>query len=195
MLVSKIHPQCYDFTQDTHNGPSNECQKPVNQITRNSKLKCYSGPLLRALFNDGSDKLVLISQRLAPLSIQQICGLSQSSVAHQNSRRKYKRGSRCYPRLCTWRATCSWPLTELHQPCRPGSRRSFDSSYRWGYYTGFACDLASQWRVPQQVYPLLFEICPLTMRTHGILLVKDALSLTNFCSTDGGLLRPGIDFS
>ena len=48
--------------------------------------------------------------------------------------------------------------------------------------------------VSQQVYPLLFEICPLTMRTQGILLVKDAIFLINFCST-GGLFRPDHDFS
>ena len=34
----------------------------------------------------------------------------------------------------------------------------------------------------QQTYPHLFEICPLIMRTEGILLVKDAVLITTLCS-------------
>jgi hypothetical protein len=41
----------------------------------------------------------------------------------------------------------------------------------------------------QEIYPHLFEICPLTMRTQGILLVKDATLLINHCLTDGGSSR------
>jgi len=43
----------------------------------------------------------------------------------------------------------------------------------------------------QQTYPHLFEICPLIMRTQGILLVKDAVM--TFCSADSGLFYPVID--
>ncbi|KAF9643250.1 hypothetical protein BDM02DRAFT_3123697 [Thelephora ganbajun] len=41
----------------------------------------------------------------------------------------------------------------------------------------------------QQIYPRLFEICPLTMRTEGILLVKDVVFFIALCSTDG--VEPG----
>ena len=34
------------------------------------------------------------------------------------------------------------------------------------------------------MYPLLFDMCPLTMRTQGILLVRDAVSILDFHSTD-----------
>ena len=37
----------------------------------------------------------------------------------------------------------------------------------------------------QETYPHLFEICPLTMRTQGVLLVKDTILLITLCSTDG----------
>jgi hypothetical protein len=67
MLVLEIHLQCYNFMRNTHNGPSNKCQKLVNRMTRNSKLKCCSAPLPRVSSNDGSDQLALISQRLATL--------------------------------------------------------------------------------------------------------------------------------
>ena len=38
---------------------------------------------------------------------------------------------------------------------------------------------------PQQAYPILFEICPLTMRTQGILLVRDTTLLLGILPTDG----------
>ena len=39
---------------------------------------------------------------------------------------------------------------------------------------------------PQQnAYPILFEICPLTMRTQGILLVRDAILLLGLLAADG----------
>ena len=37
----------------------------------------------------------------------------------------------------------------------------------------------------QQAYPILFEICPLTMRTQGILLVRDAILLLGALPVDG----------
>ena len=39
--------------------------------------------------------------------------------------------------------------------------------------------------LPQQTYPFLFEICPLTMRTQGILFVRDAILLVNTIPADG----------
>ena len=36
----------------------------------------------------------------------------------------------------------------------------------------------------QRVYPLLFDICPLTMRTQGILLVRDATLVLNSNTAD-----------
>lgn len=45
----------------------------------------------------------------------------------------------------------------------------------------------------QQTYPQLFEICPLIMRTQGMLLVKDAILIMTFCSTDGVLSRLVVD--
>ena len=49
--------------------------------------------------------------------------------------------------------------------------------------------------VAQDIYPHLFEICPLIMRTQGILLVKDALSITTrrLRLDDGALSRLPID--
>ena len=38
----------------------------------------------------------------------------------------------------------------------------------------------------QEAYPLLFEICPLIMRTQGILLVKDVVLIVTLCSAGGG---------
>jgi len=38
----------------------------------------------------------------------------------------------------------------------------------------------------QETYPCLFEICPLTMRTQGILLVKDVTLLVDRCLNGGG---------
>ena len=48
----------------------------------------------------------------------------------------------------------------------------------------------------QKAYPILFEICPLTMRTKGILLVRDAILLLGLLPTDGEhyVLTPSIDF-
>jgi len=40
---------------------------------------------------------------------------------------------------------------------------------------------------PQETYSQLFEICPLTMRTQGVLLVRDAISTMALCSADGEL--------
>ena len=37
----------------------------------------------------------------------------------------------------------------------------------------------------QQVYPVLFKICPLTMRTQTILLVRDTILILNLRPTDG----------
>jgi hypothetical protein len=37
----------------------------------------------------------------------------------------------------------------------------------------------------QRAYPILFEICPLTMRTEGILLVKDTILLLGVIPADG----------
>ena len=45
--------------------------------------------------------------------------------------------------------------------------------------------------VAQQTYPHLFEICPLIMRTQGILLVRDAI--VAFCSADSALSYFTID--
>ena len=36
----------------------------------------------------------------------------------------------------------------------------------------------------QRTYPLLFDICPLTMRTQGILLVRDAVLFLNSYPAD-----------
>ena len=44
----------------------------------------------------------------------------------------------------------------------------------------------------QGTYPHLFEICPLIMRTQGILLVRDAMLIMTLCSTGGGLSHPSI---
>ena len=41
--------------------------------------------------------------------------------------------------------------------------------------------------IAQEIYPHLFEIRPLIMRTQGILLIKDAVMIMSFCSADGGL--------
>jgi len=43
---------------------------------------------------------------------------------------------------------------------------------------------------PQETYPHLFEICPLTMRTRGILLVKDAILTMTLSLADGASLSP-----
>ena len=45
----------------------------------------------------------------------------------------------------------------------------------------------------QQTYPQLFEICPLTMRTQAILLVKGVILTMSLCSADGGSSQPDID--
>jgi len=45
----------------------------------------------------------------------------------------------------------------------------------------------------QQTYPHLFDICPLTMRTQGILLVKDAILMMASCSADRGSLHFLVD--
>lgn len=50
-------------------------------------------------------------------------------------------------------------------------------------------------RPSQEVYPVLFKICPLTMRTQTILLVRDTVDMLNLRPTDGKyrlrlLLRP-----
>jgi len=45
----------------------------------------------------------------------------------------------------------------------------------------------------QQTYPHLFEICPLVMRTQGILLVKDAVLTTALCSADSRLFHIVVD--
>ena len=39
--------------------------------------------------------------------------------------------------------------------------------------------------LPQRTYPLLIEICPLTMRTQGILFVRDVILLLNATPADG----------
>jgi len=39
----------------------------------------------------------------------------------------------------------------------------------------------------QQTYPILFKICPLIMRTRGILFVRDVIVHLNFLSADGKL--------
>ena len=43
----------------------------------------------------------------------------------------------------------------------------------------------------QQTYSLLFEICPLIMRTQAVLLVRDAI--VAFCSADSASSRLVID--
>ena len=47
--------------------------------------------------------------------------------------------------------------------------------------------------VAQETYPHLFEICPLIMRTQGILLVKDAVLIMPFCSADSGLSQCSVN--
>ena len=47
----------------------------------------------------------------------------------------------------------------------------------------------------QETYPHLFEICPLIMRTQGILLVKDAVLTITRCSAEGGSSHPVIQYS
>jgi len=47
----------------------------------------------------------------------------------------------------------------------------------------------------QQTYPHLFEICPLIMRTQGILLVKDAISITTLCSAGSGSFHLVVDLA
>jgi hypothetical protein len=44
----------------------------------------------------------------------------------------------------------------------------------------------------QETYPHLFEICPLTMRTQGILLIKDAALFMSITSAEGGLSHPVV---
>ena len=39
--------------------------------------------------------------------------------------------------------------------------------------------------LPQQAYPFLYKICPLTMRTRGILFVRDVILLLNAVPTNG----------
>ena len=45
----------------------------------------------------------------------------------------------------------------------------------------------------QQTYPHLFEICPLIMRTQGILLVKDVVLITTLCSAGGRSFHLVVD--
>ena len=45
---------------------------------------------------------------------------------------------------------------------------------------------------PQQTYPFLFETCPLTMRTQGILFVRDVILLLNAIPADGEHYAPGF---
>ena len=40
-------------------------------------------------------------------------------------------------------------------------------------------------RLPQQSYPFLFKICPLIMRTQGVLLARDVILLSNAIPADG----------
>ena len=47
----------------------------------------------------------------------------------------------------------------------------------------------------QDTYPHLFEICPLIMRTQGILLVKDAVLIVTRCSAEGGSFNPTVEFT
>ena len=47
--------------------------------------------------------------------------------------------------------------------------------------------------VVQGTYPVLFEICPLIMRTQGILLVRDAMLIMTLCTAGGGLSHSLID--
>ena len=47
----------------------------------------------------------------------------------------------------------------------------------------------------QETYPHLFEICPLIMRTQGILLVKDVVLITTRYSAEGGPSHPVIELS
>ena len=49
--------------------------------------------------------------------------------------------------------------------------------------------------VVQETYPHLFEICPLIMRTQGILLVKDVVLITTRYSAEGGPSQPITEFS
>ena len=44
----------------------------------------------------------------------------------------------------------------------------------------------------QRAYPILFEICPLTMRTQGILLVRDVIMLLNGLPVDGERYAPPL---
>jgi len=45
----------------------------------------------------------------------------------------------------------------------------------------------------QQTYPHLFEICPLIMRTQGILFVRDAVSTMALCSAGSGSFHLVVD--
>ena len=41
----------------------------------------------------------------------------------------------------------------------------------------------------KETYPILFDICPLIMRTEGILLVRDATLLLGFYASGGEFYR------
>lgn len=47
----------------------------------------------------------------------------------------------------------------------------------------------------QKAYPHLFDMCPLIMRTQGVLLVRDAVLVMKLCSADGRLYHNVVDSS
>ena len=72
----------------------------------------------------------------------------------------------------------------------PHATAEVEKEFRWELTVGvFASPLRAELNnyLLQQTYPILFEICPLTMRTQGILLVRDAILLLRVLPVDGEL--------
>jgi len=92
------------------------------------------------------------------------------------------------PRSSTYVFGRGWNRTDHDSPdregvpIRPSGEGSLPRSQRHGLIVG-----------AQETYPHLFDICPLTMRTQGILLVNDAILMTALRSADGELFHLVVD--
>ena len=69
----------------------------------------------------------------------------------------------------------------------PRATVNLEKEFRQELPVGNIASILSHIRLtlPQKAYPILFEICPLTMRTQGILLVRDAILLLSLLAADG----------
>ena len=70
----------------------------------------------------------------------------------------------------------------------PHATAQLEKEFRWELPVGdyHPCYLAHKVdHLPQKAYPFLFKICPLTMRTQGILFVRDVILLLNAIPADG----------